>query len=142
MVNSNVLSLIAALASSGGLVQVNALGCYSHGPTFSDLGPLDVDSSINNFCNSDKPGTFTFHQAVTHCYSASSSCKRMEVTLTNRNGNDVSLSAADCNHYFGTERSACSHGSEQNQRSTPMTESAEQLMGLKVAQRWATEERN
>lgn len=112
---SNTLSLLSLLAVSAPLA--NALGCYSGGPTFSDLSGGSVDGAIQHFCRTYKPANFAPGQIITHCYPfpENNSRDRVQMELKNNDGNSQQgLSYDDCVHNFSVERGACAHGSEQN----------------------------
>ncbi|KAK6860943.1 hypothetical protein PG995_004579 [Apiospora arundinis] len=102
----------AILAFTATLVTAN--GCYSKGPTFSDLLGGSVDGAITDFCNNYRGSATGPNAEVTHCYPFTQSGNRLQMSLKNNQGNEQDISYDDCTKYFGVERSACSHGSEQD----------------------------
>jgi hypothetical protein len=109
MFASKALSLISLLAASTSLV--NANGCYSHGPTFSDIGG-NVDATVERFCRDFIPRTLAPRQTVSTCYGFGD-LYGLEMLVQNLEGVAKGLSYEECYQSFEIERTACSHGSEQ-----------------------------
>lgn len=106
-----ILGLLAAAGTT-----VSALGCYSNGPTFSDMRGGSVDGAISHFCNNFVPRNFGGSQTVSHCYPfpEDNSADQVQMVIKNNQGGSQGISYDECYQSFEIERGACTHGSEQN----------------------------
>ncbi|KAK7967848.1 uncharacterized protein PG986_002125 [Apiospora aurea] len=102
----------AILAFTTTLVAAN--GCYDGGLVFSDLIGGSVDGDINDFSNKYRGSASPPNAVVTHCYPFPQSGNRLQMSLQNNQGSSQDLRYEDCTRYFGVERTACKHGSEQD----------------------------
>ncbi|KAK8065249.1 hypothetical protein PG997_011996 [Apiospora hydei] len=106
----------AILAFTSTLVAAN--GCYSHGPTFSDLIGGNVDGDIDDFCNNYRGGN------------------RLQMSLENNEGSTQDLSYEDCTRFLEWSGVLASmEASRTMARSittlTPMTETA-RFLGVPI----------
>lgn len=98
---------IGVLAAS--VCSVNALGCYSSGFKFQDLGG-SVTTAIIDFCKFAS-GDFTSGEQKSKCINVGSNHINFKVQDETDIGQ--SLSYEDCYSNFDTEYGGCSRGSEQ-----------------------------
>lgn len=112
MYTSNLI--LGLLAGAG--TTVNALGCYSNGPTFSNMRGGSVDGAISHFCTNYVPRNFNSGQTISHCYPFPeiNSGDKVEMVIKNNQGGSQGMSYDECYHSFQIECGACFHGSEQN----------------------------
>jgi hypothetical protein len=105
--------LLLALTST-----IKALGCYSHGLTWSDLGQYDKANGFYNFGSIEAAcrvlaGTYTPGTGKTYCSSVGSAHVAFEMWNLN-SARTQSISYGQCLLDFEREMRAWSHGSEQD----------------------------
>jgi hypothetical protein len=113
MIASQAFTFIALLAASASTV--NAKGCYSGGPKFSDMKGGDVDGAIEFFCNVVKPDGMQGWSAISRCFAfpQDNSGGHIWMAIKNPTSQKLAFSSSDCIAAFKREKNACEHGSEQ-----------------------------
>ncbi len=103
---SLVLGVVAAAA-------VDALGCYSRGPTFSDLRGGSIDGAVEYFCrNQASAAAIGGSVTVSDCYPFGG--QSLDIQIRNFDTGEHAAAEQECLDSLRTELRACGHGSGQD----------------------------
>ncbi|ETS79299.1 hypothetical protein PFICI_09152 [Pestalotiopsis fici W106-1] len=106
-----VLAVLGAIAFVGPSA-VNALGCYTSGETYASVGSdADIKSAASSACDA-MAGSYEAGGSKSQCSTIGSN--RVNWSVKNNAGNELTLSSADCLAAMTIEINACSMGSVQN----------------------------